>query len=47
MYAVLLMSVGFVGPRDGIYSIIEDSLCQVYLLETGMEAKHDGYVQFS
>ena len=47
MYAVLLMSVGFVGPRDGIYSIIEDSLSQVYLLETGMEAKHDGYVQFS
>ena len=47
MYAVLLMSLGFVGPRDGIYSIIEDSLCQVYLFETGMEAKHDGYVQFS
>ena len=44
MYAVLLMSLGFVGPRDGIYSIIEDSLCQVYLLETGLEAKHDGYV---
>ena len=31
-------------PGGGIYSIIEDSLCQVYLLETGLEAKHDGYV---
>ena len=28
------MSVGPVGPGGGIYSITEDSLCQVYLLET-------------
>ena len=41
------MSVGPVGPGGGIYSIIEDSLCQVYLLETGLEAKHDGYVLFT
>ena len=34
IYAILLMSVGPVGPGGGIYSIIEDSLCQVYLLET-------------
>ena len=47
IYAILLMSVGPVGPGGGIYSIIEDSLCQVYLLETGLEAKHDGYVLFS
>ena len=44
IYAILLMSVGPVGPGGGIYSIIEDSLCEVYLLETGLEAKHDGYV---
>ena len=34
IYAILLMSVGPVGPGGGTYSIIEDSLCQVYLLET-------------
>ena len=41
------MPVGPVGPGGEIYSIVEDSLCQVYLLETGLEAKHDGYVLFS
>ena len=34
IYAVLLLSVGPVGPGGGIYSIIEDNLCPVYLLET-------------
>ena len=34
IYAILLMSVGPVEPGGGIYSITEDSLCQVYLLET-------------
>ena len=34
IYAILLMSVGPVGPGCGIHSIIEDILCQVYLLET-------------
>ena len=48
MYAVLPMSVGpAVGPGGGTYSIIEDGLCHVYMLETGLEAKYDGYVQFS
>ena len=47
IYAILLISVGPVGPGGGIYSIIEDSLCQVYLLETDLEAKLDGYVLFS
>ena len=32
--AILLMSVGPVGRKGGIFLIIEDSLCQVYLLET-------------
>ena len=34
IYAILLMSVGPDGPWGGMNSIIEDSLCQVYLLET-------------
>ena len=40
MHAVLLMSLG-------VGYIIEDGLCQIYLLKNGLEAKHDGYVQFS
>ena len=40
IYAILLMSVGPVGPGGGIYSIIEDSLCQVYLLETFTHRRH-------
>ena len=30
IYAFLLKSVGPVGPRGGIYSIIEDVVCKVY-----------------
>ena len=30
IYEVLLMSVGPVGPRGGIYSIIEDVVCKEY-----------------
>ena len=30
IYAILLMSVGPVGPGRGIYSIIGDVVCKVY-----------------
>ena len=40
IYAILLMSVGPVGPGGGIYSITEDSLFQVYLLETFTHRRH-------
>ena len=47
IYAVLLMSVGPVGPRGGgIYSIIEDVVCQAYVLRTGLKPNNCGYMQF-
>ena len=40
------MSVGPVGPRGGIYSIIEDVVCKVYLQKTDLEPNNSGYMQF-
>ena len=39
IFAVMLMSVGPVGPGGGIYSIIEDVVYKVYYKETDLEAK--------
>ena len=43
---VKFMSVGPVGPRGGIYSIIEDVVCKVYLQKTDLEPNNSGYMQF-
>ena len=40
IYAILLMSVGPVGPGGGIYSIIEDSLCQLYICLKHLPMRH-------
>ena len=40
------MSVGPVGPGGGIYSIIEDVVCKVYLQKTDLEPNNSGYMQF-
>jgi hypothetical protein len=40
------MSVGPVGPGGGIYSIIEDVVCKVYLQKTDLEPNSSGYMQF-
>ena len=46
IYAVVPLSVGPVGPGGGIYSIIEDVLCKVYLQKTDLEPNNSGYMQF-
>ena len=46
IFAVMLMSVGPVGPGGGIYSIIEDVVCKVYLQKTDLEPNNSGYMQF-
>ena len=46
IYAVVPLSVGPVGPRGGIYSIIEDVVCKVYLQKTDLEPNNSGYMQF-
>ena len=43
----VFLSVGPVGPRGGgIYSIIEDIVCQAYVLRTGLKPNNCGYMQF-
>ena len=43
----VFLSVGPVGPRGGgIYSIIEDVVCQAYVLKTGLKPNNCGYMQF-
>ena len=43
----VLLSLGPVGPRGaGIYSIIEDVVCQAYVLRTGLKPNNCGYMQF-
>ena len=43
----VFLSVGPVGPRGGgIYSIIEDVVCQAYVLRTGLKPNNCGYMQF-
>ena len=39
IYAVMLMSVGPVGPGGGIYSIVEDVVCKVYFQQNRFGAK--------
>ena len=46
IYAVVPLSVGPVGPGGGIYSIIEDVVCKVYLQKTELEPNNSGYMQF-
>merc|ERR1712004_846135 len=47
MYCLLYVwSVGPVGPGGGIYSIIEDVVCKVYLQKTDLEPNNSGYIQF-
>ena len=46
MCTVYFMSVGPVGPGGGIYSIIEDVVCKVYLQKTDLEPNNSGYMQF-
>ena len=43
----VFLSLGPVGPRGGgIYSIIEDVVCQAYVLRTGLKPNNCGYMQF-
>ena len=39
IFAVMLMSVGPVGPGGGIYSIVEDVVCKVYFQQNRFGAK--------
>ena len=44
----VFLSVGPVRPRGGgIYSIIEDVVCQAYVLRTGLKPNNCGYESFS
>ena len=44
----VFLSLGPVGPRGGgIYSIIEDVVCQAYVLRTGLKPNNCGYESFS
>ena len=44
----VFLSVGPVRPRGGgIYSIIEDFVCQAYVLRTGLKPNNCGYMQFA
>ena len=43
----VFLSLGPVGPRGGgIYSIIEDVVCQAYALRTGLKPNNCGYESF-
>ena len=43
----VFLSLGPVRPRGGgIYSIIEDVVCQAYFKKTGLEPTNCGYMQF-
>ena len=43
----VFLSLGPVGPRGGgIYSIIEDVVCQAYVLRTGLKPNNCGCMQF-
>ena len=44
-YAVLLMSVGPVGPRGGIYPIIDDVVCKVNFQKLIWRPNINGYMQ--
>ena len=47
IYSFVFLSLGPVGPRGGgIYSIIEDVVCQAYVLRTGLKPNNCGYIQF-
>ena len=44
----VFLSLGPVMPRGGgIYSIIEDVVCQAYVLRTGLKPNNCGYESFS
>ena len=46
IYAVLIMSVGPVGPGGGIYSSTEDVLCRVNFRKMIWRPNNRGYMQF-
>ena len=46
IYAVLLMSVGPVGPGGGIYPIIYDVVCKINFRKMIWRPNNYGYMQF-